>query len=361
MCHSECLPCCDRRPGRSRAAIWVAALVAASLAPGTRRPAPCSLAPPRGVPPRPSVRRAAAGEATVVASQDEDDEVAVEEAEQPLDAHESWSPAHELERPALYIVATPIGNLGDITLRALHVLRNADVFYAEDTRSLRKLLRLLGIPLDDRPVVPCHEFNEQKAAGGLVQHLRRGCCAALVSDAGTPLIADPGRVVLTRVREDLGASFPVRTVPGPCAVSAALSVTDLPSERYLFAGFLTIKRGGKRRHGGEGKRRRELQELLQQAVSAETPATLVLYESRHRIVSLLQLLVEALEEEGSTLDRRVSLCRELTKVHEAVLSGTAPEVLLALQQDPDLQRGEFVVLVGGGQAYQAAQAAQVWR
>lgn len=250
----------------------------------------------------------------------------------------------ELERPALYIVATPIGNLGDITLRAMNVLRSADVLYAEDTRVLRQLLKLLGIPTDGRPIVACHDFNEAQAASSIVANLRIGLCVALVSDAGTPLISDPGFLVLRQVREAFQEGrVPIRAVPGPCAAIAALSVAGAPAGRHLFAGFPSRSRTGKVA---------QLRGLLRQARgdAASSPATLILYEAPHRIVSTVEALADLLLEEGSTETRLVSVCRELTKRFETILRGPAPSVLEQLRKDPMQRKGEFVVLVQGGEA-----------
>jgi len=244
----------------------------------------------------------------------------------------------KIEQPALYVVATPIGNLRDISLRALDVLRQVEVIFAEDTRSLRKLLRELGVQLNGRSIFSCHDHNEQQAAAALVGHLQRGASAALVSDAGTPLISDPGFAVLQLVRKELGQDFPVRPVPGPCATIAALSVAGVPTTRYLYAGFLTPKKNAKKK---------QLCDLLRQACSGAA-ATLVLYEAPHRILSTLGALAELLEEQGSIADRKVAVCRELTKRYETVLFGEAPEVLKRMESDSMQVKGEFVILIEGG-------------
>jgi len=248
-----------------------------------------------------------------------------------------------LERPALYVVAMPIGNVGDITLRALEVLRNVDVLFAEDTRVLKELLTRLEVPVGGRPVLSCHDFNEERAAASMASYLKTGQNAAMVSDAGTPLISDPGFTALRHVREELGwQSIPVHPVPGPCAAVAALSVAGMPALRYLFMGFPPAKRGAKRT---------QLQQMLRQA-QAGLPATLVLYESSHRILSTLEVLAELLEHEGSESascePRRVAVCRELTKRYETLLFGEARTVLQQVAADTSQQKGEFVVLVEGG-------------
>jgi len=243
-----------------------------------------------------------------------------------------------LERPAVYVVATPIGNSGDITLRALQVLRHADVLFAEDTRELKDLLGRLGVQLAGRPAYSCHDFNEERAAGSIVAQLREGQCVALVSDAGTPLISDPGYHVLRRVRQELGDSVPVRPVPGACAAVAALCVAGMPTTRYLYAGFPSAKKE---------KKRRELRQLLQQACMG-SPATLVIYEAPHRLLDTVEAIAEVLEEEGSRAERHVAVCRELTKRFETILRGDARDVLRRIKADANQQKGEFVLLVDGG-------------
>lgn len=242
--------------------------------------------------------------------------------------------------PGFYIVSTPIGNLGDITLRALEVLSQADVLYAEDTRSLSKLLGLLKIPLGGRLLESSHKFNEKLMASKVVDQLRAGRSVALVSDAGTPAISDPGSLVVQRVRDELGADFPIRSVPGACAAVAALSVAGVPAQRFLFVGFLSS--------GSRDLKILELRKALQQA-TAGVPTELVLYEAPHKILHTLEQLALLLEDEAleSSVQRRVIVCRELTKRFETVLKGTAREVLARLEADPVQRKGEFVVIVEG--------------
>jgi 16S rRNA (cytidine1402-2'-O)-methyltransferase len=232
------------------------------------------------------------------------------------------APSHPPLVPGtLYLVATPIGNLEDITLRALRTLRECDAIAAEDTRRTGQLLRHFGI---GKPLWSCHAFNEARRGAELVERLRRGERIALVTDAGSPGISDPGERVVRCVLE---AGLRVEPVPGACALVAALTAGGLPTEEFHFVGFLPHK---------SGQRRRELERL------AAVPGTLVLYESPFRIERLLGELAEAWPE------RRIVLARELTKKFEQFLRGTAAELLALAKARP--LKGEFVVLVEGGHA-----------
>lgn len=221
----------------------------------------------------------------------------------------------------LYVVATPIGQLADITLRALDVLRGVDAICAEDTRHTRQLLLHHGI---ERPLVAVHEHNEEALAAKLVARLQGGESLALVSDAGTPLVSDPG---FRLVRAARAAGVPVSPVPGPCAAIAALSVAGLPSDRFCFEGFLPAKASA---------RRERLQAL------AGEPRTLVFYESAHRIEQSLADMVQALGGE-----RPAVLARELTKLFETVLDGDLDGLLARVRSDENQRRGEFVLMVAG--------------
>lgn len=221
----------------------------------------------------------------------------------------------------LYIVATPIGNLNDITLRALEILKTVDIIAAEDTRHSRKLLNAHNI---DTTLWAVHEHNEDAKSIQLIEKLTAGKSVALISDAGTPLISDPGYRVVTNAR---AAGVGVYTVPGPCAAVAALSVSGLPTDRFLFVGFLAAK---------VVARQKQLQEMKGER------ATVVLYESPRRITGLLSDICEVMGP-----DKIVSVAKELTKTFERVLSGSAEEILQQLEENPSLQRGEFVVLLAG--------------
>lgn len=218
----------------------------------------------------------------------------------------------------LYVVATPIGNLSDTTARAVEVLKSVDAIAAEDTRRTRKLLSHFGIVT---PLVAYHEHNEERASRRIVRRLTGGDDIALVSDAGTPLIADPGyRLVDQAVREGIE----VVPIPGASAVVAAVSVAGLPPMPFYFAGFLPRR---------SAARRKKLEEL------AGLPATLVFYESPHRIASSLSDMARVLG------DRDAAIARELTKVHEEILRGRL--VALAEAGQARSWKGEIVVLVSG--------------
>lgn len=221
----------------------------------------------------------------------------------------------------LHVVATPIGNLGDISPRALDVLRTADAICAEDTRHTRQLLAHFGI---ERPLLALHEHNEDAIAQQLVARMQDGQRLALVSDAGTPLISDPG---LRLVRAARAAGLRVSPVPGPCAFVAALSVAGLPSDRFVFEGFLPAKAAA---------RRERLQTL------AGEPRTLIFYESAHRID---ECLVDAAAAFGG--ERRAVLARELTKLFETILDGTLQTLSAQVQADPNQRKGEFVLIIQG--------------
>ena len=229
------------------------------------------------------------------------------------------TPERPTGRPGtLFLVATPIGNLEDVTARALRVLREADLVAAEDTRHTRRLLQHFGIPAQ---VVSLHEHNERARAASLVERVQSGQDVALVTDAGSPGIADPGYPV---VRAAVAAGVRVESVPGPSAVITALQVSGLPTDAFLFAGFLPPKGAA---------RRRRLEEL-----SAHRE-TVVVFESPHRIEACLGDL------EAVWGGRPIALARELTKLHEQVLRGTASEVRAALRSE--WKRGEMVLVLGG--------------
>ncbi len=221
----------------------------------------------------------------------------------------------------LHVVATPIGNLGDLSPRALEVLRAVAAICAEDTRHTRRLLAHFGI---ERPLLAVHEHNEDDVAGKLVERLLAGESLALVSDAGTPLVSDPG---FRLVRAARAAGIAVSPVPGACAFVAALSVAGLASDRFVFEGFLPAKAAA---------RRERLASL-----AGET-RTLVFYESAHRIEDALADCVVVF---GA--GRPAVLARELTKLFETVLDGTLGELQAKVQADPDQRKGEFVLLVQG--------------
>lgn len=221
----------------------------------------------------------------------------------------------------LYVVATPIGNLSDLSARAKEVLTAVSAICAEDTRHTKTLLQAFGI---DKPLIALHEHNEGDIAWKLVERLKTGDSLALVSDAGTPLVSDPGYRLVREVR---AAGFAVSPVPGACAAIAALSVAGIPSDRFCFEGFLPAK---------SSARRERLQNLAREA------RTLVFYESSHRIDESLVDLVAIF---GT--DREAVIARELTKLFETVLGDTLGSLLEKVQADENQRKGEFVIVVRG--------------
>ncbi|MEL4381580.1 16S rRNA (cytidine(1402)-2'-O)-methyltransferase [Shewanella algae] len=222
---------------------------------------------------------------------------------------------------ALYIVPTPIGNLWDLSPRALEVLNRVALIACEDTRHSGKLLSHFGI---DTRTTALHDHNERARAQWIVERLGEGEAIALISDAGTPLISDPGYHLVSHVR---AAGYPVIPLPGPCAAIAALSASGLPSDRFSFEGFLPAKDKGRQ------------DKLL---ALREDPRTLIFYESPHRILPSLKSLVEVLGP-----DRQMVMARELTKTFETFLCGTTAEVLAQVEADANQQRGEIVLMLHG--------------
>lgn len=220
----------------------------------------------------------------------------------------------------LYLVATPIGNLGDITLRALEVLREVDFVASEDTRKTGLLLKHFDIK---KPQIAFHEHNEEKAGQRIVALLQEGQSVAVVSDAGTPGVADPG---YTLVRKAIELDLPVTMIPGPSAVIMALVLSGLPSHSFTFRGF-PPRKGGKRRTFLE--------------IDRGSPHTLIFYESPHR---LREFLADALAVYG---DRPAAVANELTKLFEAVWRGTLSELIARF--DESEPRGEYVVVISGTQ------------
>lgn len=246
-------------------------------------------------------------------------------------------PTDRLPMPAaqsgtLFIVATPIGNLADLSPRALETLRNADAVCAEDTRHTRQLLAHFGI---ERPLLALHEHNEGEIAERIVARLLNGENLALVSDAGTPLVSDPG---FRLVRAARAAGVKVSPVPGPSALIAALSVAGLPSDRFAFEGFLPAKASARR-------------ERLA-ALAGET-RTLVFYESAHRIAESLADLRAAFGDE-----RPAVVARELTKLFETVLDGTLAQLQAKVEADANQRKGEFAIVVQGAGDDEGARIAE---
>ena len=231
---------------------------------------------------------------------------------------------------SLYVVATPIGNLDDISARALRILREVALIAAEDTRHSARLLQHFGI---QTPLAACHEHNERDQGGRFLARLRAGEDVALISDAGTPLISDPGYHL---VRQARAAGFAVVPVPGACALIAALSAAGLPSDRFIFEGFLPAKAAG---------RRARLEQVR------EEPRTLIFYEAPHRILECLQDMREVFGD-----DRPALLARELTKTFETLQGLPLAELCEWVAADSNQQRGECVVLVAGWQAPEGEDA-----
>jgi 16S rRNA (cytidine1402-2'-O)-methyltransferase len=223
----------------------------------------------------------------------------------------------------LYIVATPIGNLEDLSPRARRILAEVELIAAEDTRHTGRLLSQFGITT---PLKSLHEHNESAEVGALLDALADGRSIALVSDAGTPLVSDPGYRLVSAARD---RGFTVSPVPGPSALTAALSVAGLPTDRFCFEGFLPARRAA---------RRSAIRSLVNET------RTLVFYESVHRIEEMLEDLVA-----GFGPDRPACIGRELTKLHEQVVSGTLQDLARVLDTGDMARKGEFVVVVAGGE------------
>ncbi len=221
----------------------------------------------------------------------------------------------------LYVVATPIGNLQDITLRAIEVLKKVDRIVAEDTRHAAPLLKHFSI---HKPTISMHEFNERERLNSILELIQQGESIALVSDAGTPLVSDPG---FHLVREARARGIDVVPIPGPCAAIAALSVAGLPTDKFTFEGFLPAKQ--------EARRHRLM--LLQHEAR-----TMIFYEAPHRLLSALQSMAEVFGQA-----RQAVVARELTKIHEIVLSNSLQELVARFELNPDELRGECIILIKG--------------
>ena len=228
-----------------------------------------------------------------------------------------------MSQSGLYVVATPIGNLEDFSYRAVRILTEADLIAAEDTRHSRVLLSHYGITT---PMQALHEHNEEQAVAGILERIRNGDAIALISDAGTPLISDPGYRLVCAARD---AGLPVFSVPGPSAITTALSVAGLPPDRFAFEGFLPSK---------PVARKKKLQELVSEM------RTLVFFESSHRIEAAIHDMAEIFGEQ-----RLAAVCRELSKKFETVIRSSLTEISKQLAADKNQTRGEFVVIVNGYQ------------
>ncbi|KAA0873924.1 16S rRNA (cytidine(1402)-2'-O)-methyltransferase [Nitrincola tapanii] len=234
-----------------------------------------------------------------------------------------------MSEPVLYVIATPIGNLNDLSPRAIKVLGSVDLIAAEDTRHTGRLLAQFSIKA---PMISVHEHNETQRTELILHKLAEGQSVALVSDAGTPLISDPGYPLVRAVR---AAGFKVSPIPGCCAFVAALSVSGLPSDRFMFCGFLPSKASARER-------------ILQEWVGFT--ATLIFYESTHRILDSLASMLKVFGPE-----REAVVARELTKTFETIRGGCLQDLLTWMQADPNQQKGEFVVLIQGAPSTEVEQ------
>jgi 16S rRNA (cytidine1402-2'-O)-methyltransferase len=221
----------------------------------------------------------------------------------------------------LYVVATPIGNLADISFRALDTLRQVDLIAAEDTRHVKLLLQHYGI---NNKVISFHQHNEEKIAANLLEKMREGLSIALVSDAGTPLLSDPG---MPLVRSAKAAGFAVVPIPGACALIAALSAAGLPVTQFSFEGFLPRTSSARKAFFSE---------------KLTVTSTWVFYESSHRILAALEDMLTILQP-----DRQIVIARELTKMHETIVNTTLSQAVELVAQDDNMRKGEFVVIVDG--------------
>jgi 16S rRNA (cytidine1402-2'-O)-methyltransferase len=250
----------------------------------------------------------------------------IDDAQRPEPSTLDPEPSLRPLAPGLYLVATPIGNLEDITLRALRVLRSVDRIACEDTRQTAKLLGHFGI---NTPTISYHTHNENARASELIEALKAGGRIAVVSDAGMPGIADPGATIAA---EAIAAGITVYPIPGANAALSALTASGLNAERFAFHGFLSSK---------EGQRRTSLETLRTTILAASEPTTHIVYETPHRIVDALADIVDLFGPH-----QRIVLARELTKLHEEFLRGTAAELLANLRARPSI-RGEMVLLIDG--------------
>ena len=235
-----------------------------------------------------------------------------------------------LQKGALYVVATPIGNLSDLSLRALAVLKNADMIFAEDTRVTAKLLTAYGL---HRPLFSIREHNERSVAEKIIQHIEDGKIIAQVSDAGTPAVCDPGAKLVALVRS---AGLPVYPIAGACAAITALSAAGIESDNFYFGGFLPPK---------SNERQNRLTELNQQCCAV------IVYETPHRISGCLKDMFEIMPK------RKITIARELTKSFETFLCGTADELLGILSTDKNQAKGEMVLILHPAEKTQGTEIA----
>jgi 16S rRNA (cytidine1402-2'-O)-methyltransferase len=237
----------------------------------------------------------------------------------------------------LYIVGTPIGNLEDISMRAIRILSEVDFVLCEDTRNTSVLLRHYNI---NTPMISYHQHSDDIKVDQVLKLLEQGKDLALVTDAGTPGISDPGGVLVARVIEKFGDDIKIESVPGPSAVTAALSISGVPTDKFIFMGFPPHKKGR--------------QTFIRRVIESDYPVAV--YESKHRILKFLDELKAEKDRVGYEEDEDVKkkkknlssvvVCRELSKMHETVYRGNIEDIIAKINATPDDQKGEFVVIVG---------------
>ena len=225
-----------------------------------------------------------------------------------------------------YIIGTPIGNLEDISLRALRILKEADFVLCEDTRITKRLLAKYKIMT---PTLSYHSFSGTFKTQKILDLLKEEKNLALVSDAGTPAISDPGFQLNAAIREKLGNKIKIIPIPGPSALIAALSASGLSADQFLFLGFLPHKKGK--------------QTLIKEIVNSNR--TVVFYESPHRVLKTLRMLKDQLDETNQAQTRKIVVAKELTKIYEQIISGNITEIISYFEKNPDKIKGEFVILV----------------
>lgn len=227
----------------------------------------------------------------------------------------------------LYVVGTPIGNLEDITIRAIRVLGEVDLVLCEDTRTSKTLLNKYEIKT---PTMSFHAHSGLTKIDKIIDLLKEGKDLALITDAGTPAISDPGSLLVSKIREEMGDDVEIKTVPGPSALTAALSIVGLPDHQFTFMGFLPHKKG---------------RETLFNKIAENSKDSFVFYESTHRIEKTLESLKKHFNE-FNTQNRRIYLARELTKMFEECLVGNVDDLIEKISLDSNKTRGEFVVIIG---------------
>ena len=227
----------------------------------------------------------------------------------------------------LYVVGTPIGNLEDITFRAVRVLKEVDLILCEDTRTSKKLLDKYEIKTS---TMSFHTHSGLAKIDKIIDYLKEGKNLALITDAGTPAISDPGSLLVSKIREELGEDVQIKTVPGPSALTGALSIIGLPDHQFTFLGFIPHKKG---------------RETIFNKISESPKESFVFYESTHRIEKTLEALKKHFES-TETSNRKIYLARELTKMFEECLVGSAEDLIAKMEFDSNKTKGEFVVVIG---------------